>query len=373
VLYGCEGVWLPIQTDPWGRCTPESDGWAVWIGAAPWLAQHLWWHYEFSLDMDFLRERAYPFLREVAAFYEDYIIEDEVGNLLIVPSQSPENRFTLSGGKHPVSLCVNAAMDVQLAYDTLFHAAEAAELLGIDAERAARWRELLSRLPQMQIGSRGQLLEWNEEFEEVEPGHRHLSHLYGLYPGDQICPRRTPDLFAAAMRSLELRLEAMGGHTGWSRAWTACCFARAGRGDEALSHVEHLITDFATDSLLDLHPPRIFQIDGNLGGMAAVIEMLIQSYHEEIHLLPALPSAWPEGKASGLRARGGFSIDVTWADGALTDATVYATHSRPCRIWDPEGRLIASDESGAAIATRHEGDFVVFDATAGETVVLRVG
>ncbi len=372
-LYGCEGVWLPIQTDPWGRCTPESDGWAVWIGAAPWLAQHLWWHYEFSLDMDFLRERAYPFLREVAAFYEDYIIEDEVGNLLIVPSQSPENRFTLSGGKHPVSLCVNAAMDVQLAYDTLFHAAEAAELLGIDAERAARWRELLSRLPQMQIGSRGQLLEWNEEFEEVEPGHRHLSHLYGLYPGDQICPRRTPDLFAAAMRSLELRLEAMGGHTGWSRAWTACCFARAGRGDEALSHVEHLITDFATDSLLDLHPPRIFQIDGNLGGMAAVIEMLIQSYHEEIHLLPALPSAWPEGKASGLRARGGFSIDVTWADGALTDATVYATHSRPCRIWDPEGRLIASDESGAAIATRHEGDFVVFDATAGETVVLRVG
>ena len=137
--------------------------------------------------------------------------------------------------------------------------------------------------------------------------------------------------------------------------------------------VEHLITDFATDSLLDLHPPRIFQIDGNLGGMAAVIEMLIQSYHEEIHLLPALPAAWPEGKASGLRARGGFSIDVTWADGALTQATVRATHSRPCRIRDPEGRLIASDESGAAIATRHEGNFLVFDTTAGPTVALRVG
>jgi alpha-L-fucosidase 2 len=197
--------------------------------------------------------------------------------------------------------------------------------------------------------------------------------LYGLYPGDQIGPQHTPELFDAAMRSLELRLEAMGGHTGWSRAWTACCFARARRGDEALYHVEHLITDFATDSLLDLHPPRIFQIDGNLGGMAAVIEMLIQSYHEEIHLLPALPAAWPEGKASGLRARGGFTIDVTWADGTLVEATVRATNDRPCRIWDPEQRLSAVDEAGAAIPARLEGDFLVFDATAGETVVLGVG
>ncbi|MBM3497525.1 MAG: glycoside hydrolase family 95 protein, partial [Armatimonadetes bacterium] len=270
-LYGCEGVWLPIQTDPWGRCTPESDGWAVWIGAAAWLSQHLWWHYEFGLDEGFLRERAYPFLQEVAAFYESYVIEDTAGNLLIVPSQSPENRFVGSGPRYPVSLGVNAAMDVQLARDALSHAAGAAEVLGVDADRRERWRELCRRLPEGGIGSRGQLLEWNEEFEEVEPGHRHISHLYGLYPGDQIDPERTPELFAAAMRSLELRLEAMGGHTGWSRAWTACCFARAGRGDEALSHIEHLVTDFATDSLLDLHPPRIFQIDGNLGGMAAVI------------------------------------------------------------------------------------------------------
>jgi alpha-L-fucosidase 2 len=225
----------------------------------------------------------------------------------------------------------------------------------------------------MQIGSQGQLLEWNEEFEEVEPGHRHISHLYGLYPGDQICSRRTPELFAAAMRSLELRLEAMGGHTGWSRAWTACCFARAGRGDEALHHVEHLITDFATDSLLDLHPPRIFQIDGNLGGMAAVIEMLIQSYHEEIHLLPALPTAWPEGKVCGLRARGGFSVDITWANGALAEASVRATHSRACRIWDPDERLSAHDENGACVAARREGQFLVFDAGAGATTWLRPG
>lgn len=369
-LYGCEGVWLPIQTDPWGRCTPESDGWAVWIGAAAWLAQHLWWHYEFSLDEGFLRERAYPFLRDVAAFYESYLIEDEAGGLLIVPSQSPENRFVGSGPRYPVSLGVNATMDVQLARDALTWAATAAETLGVDDERRERWRALCERLPAMQVGSRGQLLEWNEEFEEVEPGHRHISHLYGFYPGDQLCPRRTPELFAAAMRSLELRLEAMGGHTGWSRAWTACCFARAGRGDEALYHVEHLATDFATDSLLDLHPPRIFQIDGNLGGVAAVIEMLIQSYHEELHLLPALPAAWPEGRVAGLRARGGFSVDIEWREGELVEATLRASRARTCRVWDPQQRLAAWDEAGQAVRCGREEGLLVVEVAAGGAVAL---
>jgi alpha-L-fucosidase 2 len=370
-LYGCDGVWLPIQTDPWGRCTPESDGWAVWIGAAAWMSQHLWWHWEFSLDETFLRARAYPFLKEVAAFYESYHLVDETGEVLLVPSQSPENRFTLSGPRYPVSLGVNAAMDVQLARDALSHAAQAAEILGLDAELAARWRDLAARLPAMKIGSQSQLLEWNEEFEEVEPGHRHLSHLYGLYPGDQIGPDHAPELFAAAMRSLELRLAAHGGHTGWSRAWTACCFARAGRGDEALRHVEHLVRDFATDSLLDLHPPRIFQIDGNLGGIAAVLEMLLTSYHEELHLLPALPAAWPAGSVRGLRARGDFGVDMIWADGALVEATLHAGHARPCRVWDPDQRLGAYDAQGARVPARREGQFLVFDADAGSITRLR--
>ncbi|MBM3473751.1 MAG: alpha-L-fucosidase [Armatimonadetes bacterium] len=370
-LYGCEGVWLPIQTDPWGRCTPESDGWAVWIGAAPWLAQHLWWHYEFSLDEDFLRDRAYPFLKEVAAFYESYLIEDEAGNLLIVPSQSPENRFVGSGPRYPVSIGINATMDVQLAHDTLTHAATAAEFFGLDADRAARWRDLCARLPCMQVGSKGQLLEWNREFEEVEPGHRHISHLYGFYPGDLICPCRTPELFAAAQRSLELRLEAMGGHTGWSRAWTACCFARAGRGDEALYHVEHLVTDFATDTLLDLHPPRIFQIDGNLGGFAAVIEMLLQSYHEELHLLPALPAAWPQGQVRGLRARGGFSVDIAWEAGAVVEAALHATRTRPCRVWDASAQLAPYNADGTPLEARRDGQFLVYQAQAGTTAYVR--
>jgi len=330
-LYGCRGVWFPIQTDCWGRSTPESWGWAAWIGAAAWLEQHMWWHYEYGLDWEFLRMRAYPFFKEVAAFYESYLIEDETGTLQAVPSQSPENKFK-GAANVPSSLCVSATMDVQLAQDALSYALHSAELLGVDGEKQELWKSMLSKLPEMKIGSRGQLLEWNEDFEECEPSHRHLSHLIGLFPGDSINPEKTPELWEAARCSLELRLEAGGGHTGWSRSWVSCLFARLGDPSLAWDHLCHLITDFATDSLLDLHPPRIFQIDGNLGGTAAVIEMLLQSYHGELHLLPALPAAWPNGKVSGLRARGGITVGMDWKEGKLTHASIKGCTSKECTI-----------------------------------------
>ena len=364
-LYGCRGIWFPIQTDAWGRCTPESYGWAVWIGAAPWLAQHFWWHYAYSQDRAFLAERAYPFHKEVAAFYEDYLSDGPDGQLLIAPSQSPENHFVESGDRWPVSICVNAAMDVQLARETLTHCVEASTLLNVDAARRAKWQRLLARLPELKIGAQGQLLEWDREFTEAEPGHRHFSHLYGLFPGDQITPE-TPELWQAARRSLERRLAAHGGHTGWSRSWTACFFARLGEGDDALHHLTALITDFATDTLLDLHPPRIFQIDGNLGGTMAVLEMLLQSYGDVLHFLPALPAAWPAGHVTGLRARGGYEVGITWTDGALTEATVTANTTRPCTV-RCAAPLAVWDDAADPVATEYRDGKLTFAVSAGRT------
>ena len=296
----------------------------------------------------------------MAAFYEDYLVEDEQGALQIVPSQSPENRF-VGGGDLPVSLCVSATMDVILAREALRYAIRSAELLDVDPEKRRQWQRMLDSLPPLRIGRHGQLQEWNEDFEEVEPSHRHVSHLIGLYPGDMLSPDKTPDLWSAAEVSLQRRLAAGGGHTGWSRAWTACLFARLGRSEEAWDHLNHLLTDFATDTLLDLHPPRIFQIEGNLGGAAAVIEMLLQSEGGELHFLPAMPAAWPAGRATGLRARGGFTVGMEWADGKLLCASIRGSAAGPCTIAHVPEDFQVVDASGRQVPIRRTGHRIVFD------------
>lgn len=373
-LYGCKGIWLPIQSDPWGRATPESYGWAVWTGAAAWYAQHFWWHYEYGLDLDFLRERAYPFLKEVAAFYESYVIEDETGTLQFVPSQSPENHFAECDARFPVSLCVSATMDVMLAWDCLTHAVKAAQILGVDADKQAQWQEMLRKLPPLAIGSDGRLLEWNQEFTEREPQHRHISHLVGLFPGEQITAEGTPELFAAARRSLDARVaaqEAAGaGDTGWCLAWYACCYARLGDGDRALAILDKLMSKFTTNSLLDMHPPRFFQIDGNFGGAMAIVEMLLQSQGEVLRLLPALPSRWPSGHVRGMRARGGFTVDFAWEDHALTWAKVRSLSQRLCTVRDPLGRLTVRTGDGRDVAGQRDGDRLVFATQPGVDYVL---
>lgn len=347
-LYGCRGNLMCIQTDVWGRVTPEAFGWAVWIGAAPWLGQHLFRHWRYTRDRDFLRERCYPYLKDTAAFYEDYLVRHGE-QLWILPSQSPENRFA-GTGDFPVSIGINSAMDIELANDTLNAAIECAEELGVDEELVAVWREMLRRLVKLSIDSSGRLNEWDCEREEVEPGHRHVSHLYGLYPSEQFTPGSV--LWNAAERSLDTRMSCGGGHTGWSRSWVACLMARLGRSEDAWEHLIHLIGDFATNSLLDLHPPRIFQIDGNMGGTACICEMLLQSRRDELRLLPALPKAWQKGSVRNFRAQGGLTVSFDWEDGRLTACTLTADHPVKTDVLFGDERITASVEPGVPCIVR---------------------
>lgn len=370
-LFGCRGIWLPLSSDAWGCATPETYGWSVWCSVAAWFAQHVWWHYEYSQDMDFLRKRGYPYMKEVAEFYEDFLVKDEQGVYQIMPSQSPENHF-VGGGEMPVTICTSSAVDVEFANELLTHAIRAAKLLAVDEDKIAIWQELLDNLPELQIGSKGQLLEWNKEFEEAEPWHRHISHLIALYPGEQIHPERTPELYEAAKKALELRINAGGGYTGWSRAWTACVYARMGEGDMAWEHLRALIGDYATESLLDLHPPRIFQIDGNFGGTAAVLEMLLQSYYEELDFLPALPKVWLEGKICGIRARGGYTVDMEWKVGKLKEARLVSLTDRVCTVKAKDTDYLVKDAEGnTVVCEKCEGN-IRFEVVKGTVYTISI-
>lgn len=325
-LYGCRGIWLSLGTDIWAEPTPESFGYTVWVGAAAWIAQPLWQHYLYTGDKEYLKERAYKFFKEVALFYEDFLYEDKEGVMQLMPSQSPENRFKGAGKVAPVGICTSSAIDVQLAYDAFGYAIESARILGIDEEEANKWESLKNKLPPFKIGSDGRLMEWNEEFEEEQPGHKHLSHLYGLYPSDIFTPEGRKSHYDAAVKSFEFRMANESGYTGWSRAWISNICARIGNKDGFYEQVEGLLRDFATESLLDIHPdplnpgvgPDIFQIDGNFGMVSAVLEALCGYFDGKVHVLRALPDEWKNGHISGVKLPGGHTVSFEWKDGKIT-------------------------------------------------------
>ena len=373
-MYGAQGWMAHHATDAWCGAVPMGPltVWGLWPHGGGWMTQTVHDHWDFGRDEAFLRRRAFPLLRGAAEFYLDYLTVDPAsGKLVSGPSSSPENSFRLPDGS-TADTGMGNTMDQMIIFDIFANLIEEANALGPEASRdpvVARVREAITKLKPPPIGADGRIMEWADPWDEAEPGHRHMSHLFGVHPGRQITSQETPALMTAARKSLDYRLAHGGGHTGWSRAWLISMFARLKDAPQAWHHMQMLLSKSTLPNLFDDHPP--FQIDGNFGGAAGVAEMLVQSHREVgegderghvIELMPAVPAAWSRGSVRGIRARGGVSIDLLWSDGALLLATINSSGAEPLRVaWSMDAALPtihrASDSS--VVVPDRVGDWLV--------------